>query len=85
MKEEAISILKKYHQEHILEYNLSEKQQQELEKQILSIDFEQLQNLYESTKQEKVIEEKNLMLIKGAVPGNKGGIVRIQYAVKGQK
>lgn len=33
----------------------------------------------------KVIEEKNLMLIKGAVPGNKGGIVRIQYAVKGQK
>lgn len=33
----------------------------------------------------KVIEAKNLMLIKGAVPGNKGGIVRIQYAVKGQK
>ena len=33
----------------------------------------------------KVIEEKNLMLIKGAVPGNKGGIVRIQYAVKCQK
>ncbi len=33
----------------------------------------------------KVIEEKNLMLIKGAVPGNKGGIVHIQYAVKGQK
>lgn len=32
----------------------------------------------------KVIEEKNLMLIKGAVPGNKGGIVRIRYAVKGQ-
>ena len=32
----------------------------------------------------KVIEEQNLMLIKGAVPGNKGGIVRIQYADKGQ-
>ena len=32
----------------------------------------------------KVIEDQNLMLIKGAVPGNKGGIVRIQYAVKGQ-
>lgn len=60
MKEEAISILKKYHQEHILEYNLSEKQQQELEKQILSIDFEQLQKLYESTKQEKIIEEKKI-------------------------
>ena len=33
----------------------------------------------------KVIEDRTLMLIKGAVPGNKGGIVRIQYAVKGQK
>lgn len=33
----------------------------------------------------KVIEDRNLMLIKGAVPGNKGGIVRIQYAVKGQE
>ena len=32
----------------------------------------------------KVIEEKNLMLIKGAVPGGKGSLVRIQYAVKGQ-
>ena len=32
----------------------------------------------------KVIEDQNLMLVKGAVPGNKGGIVRIQYAVKGQ-
>lgn len=32
----------------------------------------------------KVIEDRNLLLIKGAVPGNKGGIVRIQYAVKGQ-
>lgn len=32
----------------------------------------------------KVIEDQNLMLVKGAVPGNKGGLVRIQYAVKGQ-
>ena len=32
----------------------------------------------------KVIEDRNLMLIKGAVPGNKGGLVRIQSAVKGQ-
>ena len=31
----------------------------------------------------KVIEERNLMLVKGAVPGNRGGLVRIQYAVKG--
>ena len=32
----------------------------------------------------KVIEDRNLMLVKGAVPGHKGGLVRIQYAVKGQ-
>lgn len=33
---------------------------------------------------EKVIEDRNLMLVKGAVPGNKGGLLKIQYAVKGQ-
>ncbi len=32
----------------------------------------------------KVIADRNLMLVKGAVPGNKGGLLRIQYAVKGQ-
>ena len=32
----------------------------------------------------KVSEDRNLMLVKGAVPGNKGGLVRVQYAVKGQ-
>ncbi len=32
----------------------------------------------------KVIEDRNLMLVKGAVPGPKGGLVRVRYAVKGQ-
>ncbi|MDD4565649.1 MAG: 50S ribosomal protein L3 [Eubacteriales bacterium] len=32
----------------------------------------------------KVIEDRNLMLVKGAVPGSKGSLLRIQYAVKGQ-
>lgn len=32
----------------------------------------------------KVIEDRNLMLVKGAVPGVKGGLLRIQYAIKGQ-
>jgi len=32
----------------------------------------------------KVIEERNLLLVKGAVPGVKGGLLRIRYAVKGQ-
>ena len=33
----------------------------------------------------KVIADRNLMLVKGAVPAPKGGLLRIQYAVKGQK
>ena len=33
----------------------------------------------------KVIADRNLMLVKGAVPGPKEGLLRIQYAVKGQK
>ena len=32
----------------------------------------------------KVDVDRNLMLVKGAVPGGRGGLVRIQYAVKGQ-
>ncbi len=32
----------------------------------------------------KVISERNLLLVKGAVPGKKGGLLEIQYAVKGQ-
>ena len=32
----------------------------------------------------KVIEDRNLMLVTGAVPGTKGGLLKIQYAVKGQ-
>lgn len=32
----------------------------------------------------KVIEDRNLLLVRGAIPGPKGGLVRVQYAVKGQ-
>ncbi len=32
----------------------------------------------------KVIADRNLMLVKGAVPGARGGILRIRYAIKGQ-
>jgi len=32
----------------------------------------------------RIIADRNLMLVKGAVPGGKGGLLRIQYAVKGQ-
>ncbi len=33
----------------------------------------------------KVIPERNVLLVKGSVPGNKGGLLRISYAVKGQE
>jgi large subunit ribosomal protein L3 len=33
----------------------------------------------------KVISDRNVMLVKGAVPGRRGGLLRIQYAVKGQE
>lgn len=32
----------------------------------------------------KVIADRNMMLIKGAIPGNKGGLVKVRPAVKGQ-
>ena len=32
----------------------------------------------------KVIADRNLLLVKGAVPGNKGGLVKVKYAIKGQ-
>ena len=32
----------------------------------------------------KVDVDRNLLLVKGAVPGRKGGLVKVQYAVKGQ-
>jgi large subunit ribosomal protein L3 len=33
----------------------------------------------------KVIPDRNILLVKGAVPGNRGGLLRIRYAVKGQE
>ncbi|MDR3305794.1 MAG: 50S ribosomal protein L3 [Clostridiales Family XIII bacterium] len=33
----------------------------------------------------KIIPERNLLLVKGAVPGNRGGVVRVRYAVKGRE
>jgi large subunit ribosomal protein L3 len=32
----------------------------------------------------KVIEDRNLMMVKGAVPGRKGSLLRIRHATKGQ-
>lgn len=50
--QEVVLILKEYNQEHIIKYmeNLNEKEKEELEEQILKIDFHQLTELYENAK-----------------------------------
>lgn len=62
MREETIETLKKYSQEQILEYlpYLTEEEQKAIEQQVETIHFEQLQQLYELTKQEPHMEEKNI-------------------------
>lgn len=62
MKEETIEILKKHSQEHLLQFlpYLTKEEQENLENQILKIDFEQLDKLYESTKKEQIVEEKKI-------------------------
>ena len=62
MREETIETLKKYSQEQLLEYlpYLTEEEQKVIEQQVKTIDFEQLQQLYEITKQEPHMEEKNI-------------------------
>jgi large subunit ribosomal protein L3 len=32
----------------------------------------------------KIVPERNVLLIKGAVPGGRGGLVRVRYAIKGE-
>ena len=56
--QEVVLILKEYNQEHIIKYmeNLNEKEKEELEEQILKIDFHQLTEVYENAK--KIIEIK---------------------------
>jgi UDP-N-acetylglucosamine/UDP-N-acetylgalactosamine diphosphorylase len=60
--EKAKEILKKFGQEHVLlSYErLSDEMKEKLLKQVLSIDFEQIQNLYENTKKE-VIEVDSII------------------------
>ena len=62
MKEETIKTLKKYSQNHLVGYLpcLTEEEQKRLEQQIEAIDFAELQQLYELTKQEQNVEEKNI-------------------------
>lgn len=71
-KEETITILKKYNQEHILDIlDIKEKQgvmldrvKAELYDQILDIDFEQIKELFENTKKEAEHINKKIEPIK---------------------
>ncbi len=60
--QEAIEILKKYNQEHIIKIleNLSGAKQEELIKQIKEMDFEQITRLYNSTKKEVEFKESKI-------------------------
>jgi hypothetical protein len=62
MKEEIVETLKKYSQQQILEYlpYLTEEEQKNIEQQVETINFEQLEQLYELAKQEPHMEEKDI-------------------------
>ncbi|MBR3255586.1 MAG: UTP--glucose-1-phosphate uridylyltransferase [Clostridia bacterium] len=60
--ERAKEILKKYNQNHIVKLfdRINEEKQVELAKQVLSIDFHKITELYENTKKEIEIKEKTI-------------------------
>ncbi len=66
MEKKIVDILKQNHQEQLLEFLpiLTPEEEEKLEQQIEKINFEQLQQLYESTKQKPQIEEKKIEPIK---------------------
>ena len=62
MDKKVINILEKYNQTHLLNYLdlLSEEETKNLEEQILKIDFEELKELYESTKKNPEMKENRI-------------------------
>ena len=65
-KQEAIELLKEYNQEHIVRLleKLEEEKQDELVKQIHSIDFHQITELYNNTKKEIEFKESKIEPLK---------------------
>lgn len=61
-EQEVIAILKEYGQEHIIKFleNLNSQEKEELENQILKIDFHQLTELYENAKKPVEIKENKI-------------------------
>lgn len=62
MEEKAKSILKKYKQEHIIKYmdSLNKEDRNNIVKQILSIDFEEVKELYDKAKSK--VEKKDIKI-----------------------
>ena len=60
-------ILKKYNQEHIIKY-FNEENKEELTKQILNIDFEEITELYNQAKETKKININNIEPINATNP-----------------
>lgn len=56
------NILQKYNQEHLINFyeELNNDEQENLLNQILSIDFDLMQKLYETTKQSNVVDENKI-------------------------
>ena len=59
--QDVVDVLKEYNQEHIINLlnKLEEPKKQELLEQINKIDFHQIMELYDNTKKEIEIKEKN--------------------------
>ena len=59
---QVVEILKQHNQNHIIKYmqNLTEQEKELIENQILSIDFSQMSELYESTKKKIEIKENKI-------------------------
>ena len=62
----AKEIIKKYNQEHLLEFynNLSEEKKEKIVNQIVNIDFEQINKLYQNTKKTVEKDEAKIEPIK---------------------
>lgn len=70
--EEAIKILKKYKQNHIIKFieKSSKKIQKELIKQVLKIDFDELKELYNKTFEDLYVNLEELLPVSGVNPDN---------------
>lgn len=62
MEKKTIDILEKYNQTHLLNYInlLSQEETKNLEEQISKIDFEELKELYKTTKEKPEIQENKI-------------------------